>query len=95
MIADKDEDKRDTDRDAKKRRPSDAPQSPAPQPQIASHWSTDPRLIDAMAKWALDTHKASRDDVNAAIVASGKPITALERDDVKLLVAKHMQKKSA
>jgi hypothetical protein len=94
LIADKEEDKRDTDN--QKRRPAE--DQPAPRPQQSAsnaHWSTDSNLMNAMYKWAMDTHKASRNDVHAAISATGKTLPALERDEVKAAVANYVSKKKA
>ena len=81
MIADKDEDKRDTDRDAKKRRPVDAPQ-----PQNAPHWSMDESAMSKMYEWAMREHNATRAEVNKIVAKTGKTLLDLEKSEVMTAV---------
>lgn len=83
MIADKDEDKRDTDRDANKRR---AETPPPPQAPAAPHWSMDDATMERLYTKAYDTHKMDVYAVQAAIAAAGKPITSLTEKDAWAIV---------
>lgn len=103
MIADKDEDKRDTDNQKRRpvetqaapvqHRPTDSkPSSPAQPPTTSTtaHWSTDDAMMGKMYAWA-EKENASRDDVNAAIAAAGKVLSNLTRDEVKLIVIESLK----
>jgi hypothetical protein len=95
LIADKEEDKRDTD-NQQRRRPVENERAPAPtSTPTSTHWSRDTKLMEAMYRWASETHKASRNDVNVAINETGKTLMTLERDEVKAAVAAYVGKKKA
>jgi hypothetical protein len=87
LIADADEDKRDTDRDEGKKKPAprDAQQSPAPVEYL--HWSDEPGALDKMYGWALKSHKVDQAGVNALIAKTGKAITQLSKEAVMSLIA--------
>lgn len=98
LIADKDEDTHDTDLDRRKGRqekasPAPMQSSPAKQTVVpAPHWSADKTMMDKMYAWALKEHKYTPDLVDKAIATSGKKLSELDRDQVKLIVAEDAQR---
>jgi hypothetical protein len=73
--------------------PTMPPQQVAPAPaKPEGHWSTDDAMMGKMYTWAQDKWNASRDQVNAAIAASGKTLLDLSRDEVKEIVAESKQR---
>lgn len=60
----------------------------------ASHWSTNNDVLERMYAKMLTDHKATREDVNAAIADTQKPLTALTGDQVTAAVQKRMKAKN-
>lgn len=61
--------------------------APVPTQDPVSHWSLDSVAMEKMYQWAADKHGATKDDVNAAIRATGKTILSLEKTDVMAAVS--------
>jgi len=98
MIADKDEDARDTDRDGgkKKRAPEQRPAPTETQaPASAPHWSNSTETVERLYAKARDDLKMSVSAVQAAIAASGKPITSLTEKQAWALVSAAAKERSS
>jgi hypothetical protein len=79
LIADKEEDKRDTD-NQKSRHP--APQAA----DVAPHWSLEDGAMERVYQWATKEHSMDTQAVTRIIAKTGKPITAFSKSDVMALI---------